>query len=355
MGLITAAISSAVGTMSDQWKDFFACDALSSDVLVAKGHKKGYPGSDNIITDGSKIAVADGQCMMITDQGKIVDVCSETGEYIYDMSSEPSLFTGNLSDSVLKVFETMLERFSYGGSPAHDQRIYYFNIKEIPGNKYGTPNPIPFRVVDENVGLDVDISIRCFGEYSYKITNPILFYSNVCGNVASVYTKNELDSQLKTELLTALQPAFAKISDMGIRYSSVPAHSSELADVLNEQLSKKWKDLRGIEIVSFGVSSITADEEDEKMIRDFQKNAAYMNPAMAAANLAGAQADAMKAAASNPNGAVNGFVGMNMAANAGGVNVNDLYAQAQGEKWFCPNCGKECFGNFCSSCGTKKP
>lgn len=367
MGLISAAFSTASGVFADQWKDYFYCEALPADVLAAKGSKRssgfGNRGNDNIITDGSKIAVADGQCMMIVEQGKVVDVCAESGEYIYDMSSEPSLFTGALSDSVIRLFEVLGKRFAYGGQAGNDQRIYYFNLKEIVGNKYGTPNAVPFRVVDANVGLDIDIGIRCFGEYSYRIVNPILFYTNVCGNVASLYTRAQLDSQLKTELLTALMPAFARISEMGIRYSALPAHTVELTQVLNDELSAKWRDLRGIEIVSIGMSSAAASEEDEKMIKDLQRAAAFRDPTMAAAQLAGAQAAAMQDAAKNPGGAAAAFMGVNMAAGMGNsVNLGGLYAMGQSAsaapaagKWICPSCGTGNSGKFCTECGARKP
>ena len=364
MSLIQAAIGSAIGTITEQYKEYFYCEAMSSNVLACKGIKRksgasANHGSDNVISDGSAIAIADGQCMMIVDQGQVIDVCAEPGEYVYDMSSEPSIFQGNLSDGVVKLFEEMAKRFTFGGQIPTDQRVYYFNTKEITGNKYGTPNAIPFRIVDSNVGMDFDVNVRCFGEYSYKITNPILFYQNVCGNFSSVFTKDEIESQLKTELLTAMQPAFAKLSDEGIRYSALPAHTFELSESLNEVLSKKWKELRGIEIVSFGISSVTIPEEDEQKIKDMQLTAAYKDPTFAAANLAAAQAQAMKDAANNSNGAVNGFVGMNMAQQAGGVNATDLYAMGaeanKGDKWFCPNCGAECFSNFCPKCGCKKP
>ena len=362
MSLIQAAVGSAVGTLMEQYKEYFYCEAMSSDVLACKGVKRksakgSNHGSDNIISDGSAIAIADGQCMMIVDQGQVIDVCAEPGEYIYDMSSEPSIFQGGLSDAVVKLFEEIAKRFTYGGENPTDQRVYYFNTKEITGNKYGTPNSVPFRIVDSNVGLDIDVGVRCFGEYSYKITNPILFYQNVCGNFSSVYKKDEIESQLKTELLTSLQPAFATLGETGVRYSALPSHTMEIADSLNEILSKKWKELRGIEIVSFGISSVTISDEDAQKIQALQLSAAYKDPTMAAANLAAAQAQAMKDAANNANGAINGFMGMNMASQAGGFNAAELYSigQNKGEKWFCPNCGAECYGNFCSKCGTKKP
>ena len=265
MGLISATLSSVSGVAKDQWKEYFYCDALPDDVLAVKGAKRssfmGNKGNDNVISNGSVIAVADGQCMIIVDQGKVVDLCAEPGEYIYDMSSEPSLFYGDLSSSIKEVFQNIGKRITFGGEIPKDQRVYYFNIRELPGNKYGTPSPVPFRVVDKNIGLDVDISLRCFGEYSIRLTNPILFYTNVCGNVSSPYTTDRILGQMKTELLTALQPAFARLSEQGIRYSAIPGHTMELADALNEELSAKWRDLRGIEIVSFGVSSVKASEE----------------------------------------------------------------------------------------------
>jgi membrane protease subunit (stomatin/prohibitin family) len=360
------------GFFGDQWKEYFYCDSLPVNVLIRKGEKRtsksssNKKGSDNIISNGSIIAINDGQCMLIVEQGKVVDICAEPGEYRYDTSTEPSLLTGNLADSVKDAFSAIGKRFTFGGDTANDQRVYYVNTKELTGNKYGTPNAVPFRVIDNNIGLDMDISIRCFGEYSYRIANPILFYTNVCGNVSSDYTRENLDGQLKTELMTALQPAFARISDMGIRYSALPGHTEELAGALNDVLSEKWSDLRGIEIVSLGVSSVKASEEDEKTIKELQRNAAFRNPQMAAAQLVGAQASAMQAAANNQNaGAAMAFAGMNLASQSGGFSAQSLYqmgAQQQEAQaavpapgvWKC-SCGTENTGKFCSECGSPKP
>ena len=373
MGLIKAAMGAAGGVLADQWKEFCYCDAIPENVLAVKGRKKtgkrssNTKGDDNVISNGSVIAVADGQCMLIVDQGKIVDMCAVAGEYTYDMSSEPSIFTGELGEGIKNVFNNMANRFTFGGEAPKDQRIYYFNTKELIGNKYGTPSPVPFRVVDQRAGIDIDVGIRCFGEYSYHISNPMLFYTNVCGNVSEEYTRDRLDSQLKTELLTALQPAFAKIGENGIRYSQLPGHTLELADALNEVLSKKWRDLRGIEIVSFGVSSVTADEEDEKMLKELQRNAAFMDPTRAAAHLVGSQGDAMKMAANNQGGAAMAFMGMNMAGQAGGMNAGNLFAMGQQQAaqqpaapaapagWTCA-CGHAGnTGKFCAECGQPKP
>ena len=366
MGLISAGLNAIGGTLASQWKEYFYVDALPADVLAARAMKKvkgRFGGSrtedDNVISEGSVVAVADGQCMMIVDQGKIVDFCAEPGEYIFDLNAEPSLFCGALDgDKAMQLLKATFERLSFGGQAGKDQRVYFFNTKEIPGNKYGTPSPVPFRVVDQNIGLDIDVSIRCFGEYSYRITNPMLFYANVCGNVDGEYTRDRIDSQLKSELLTALQPAFAKISEMGVRYSALPGHTMEIAQALNDVLSEKWANLRGVEIVSFGINSVKASEEDEAMIKELQRNAVFRNANMAAAHLVGAQAQAMQDAAKNSGGAFTGFMGMNM-AQGGGVNAAQLFqmgAQQQpaAQGWKCA-CGATVTGRFCPECGAKKP
>lgn len=379
MGLIKAALGSAGGVLADQWKEYFYCESMQADVLVTKAHKKvsgrssNKHGSENIISNGSVIAVNDGQCMLIVEQGKVVDVCAEPGEYTYDTSSEPSIFCGGLGAGVKAAFQQVGKRFTFGGEPPKDQRVYFVNTKELVGNKYGTPNPVPFRVVDMNIGLDMDITIRCFGEYSYQIANPVLFYTNVCGNVEQDYTREEIDGQLKSELMTALQPAFAKISEMGIRYSALPGHTQELSDVLNKVLSDKWDNLRGIRIVSLGVSSVKASEEDEAMIKELQRNAVFRNPTMAAAQMVGAQASAMQSAASNEKtGSAMAFAAMNMAANVGGANAQNLFTMGQQQaaqaqpmqpsapapvpqaEWTC-SCGTVNTGKFCSECGSPRP
>lgn len=379
MGLIKAAFGAAGGVLADQWKEYFYCEAIPVDVLAVKGQKRtsgrssNTKGGDNIISNGSVIAVADGQCMLIVEQGKIVDICAEPGEYTYDMSTEPSIFSGDLGENIKAVFQTVGKRFTFGGEAPKDQRIYYFNTKELIGNKYGTPSPVPFRVVDQRAGIDIDINVRCFGEYSYKLVNPMLFYTNVCGNVSESYSRSELDSQLKSELLTALQPAFARISEMGIRYSALPGKTKELADALREELSRDWRDFRGIEIQRVGVSSVKAEEEDEKMLKELQRNAAFMDPTRAAAHMVGAQASAMQAAAANQGaGPAMAFMGMNMAQGAGGINAQNLYQMGQQQaaqqaaqapatpaapaagSWTC-SCGAVATGKFCPECGAKKP
>ena len=421
MGLLKAGMGAAGGVMADQWKEYIYCESMPADVLACKGCKRtgdrssNVHGEDNVISNGSVIAVNDGQGMLVVQDGKIIEVALEPGKFVFDTGSEPSVFSGNLGDAIKDTFARIGSRFTFGGDAGKDQRVYFINMKEIIGNKYGTAAPVPFRVVDNNIGLDVDISVRCNGEYSYRITNPLLFYTNVCGNVTEDYTRDKIASQLKSELLTALQPAFARISEMGIRYSAIPGHTTEVARALNDVLSADWRDLRGVEIVSFGVNSIAASQEDEQMIKDLQKAAVMRDPTMAAANLASAQSDAMRAAASNPNGAMAGFMGMGMAGGMGGMNATQLFAAGQAQqaaaqpqpmpvqqapvqqaapapapapapaaggwtcscgatntgkfcsecgspapapaptKWYCPNCGSENNGKFCSNCGTPRP
>lgn len=370
MGLIKAGAGALGGTLADQWKEFFYCDAMEKDVMVTKGRKRtssrssNKRGNDNIISNGSGIAVADGQCMLIVEQGKVVEVCAEPGEFQYDSSSEPSIFTGGLGKGIIETFQTVGRRFAYGGDTGKDQRVYYLNTKELVDNKFGTPNPIPFRVVDAKIGLDVDVSIRCSGTYSYRITDPLLFYTNVCGNVEQDYTREELDGQLKAEFISALQPAFGRLSDMQMRPNQIVSHTAELEQAMNAALSAKWGKLRGLQVVSIALGSVTLPEEDAEMIKQLQRTAVLQNPNMAGATLAGAQADAMKAAASNPAGAVNGFVGMGMAMQAGGANAQSLFAmgqqagpqsQPQGAgAWKCA-CGATATGKYCPECGAAKP
>lgn len=331
MGLIRAAISAVGGTMADQWKEFFICESLDADVLAVKGQKRigsrsaNKKGSDNLITSGSGIAVADGQCVLIVEQGKIVEVCAEPGEYTYDASTEPTIFSGNLGSSLDQVFDVIGKRFTYGGDTGKDQRIYYINTKELIDNKFGTPNPVPFRVVDRNIGLDVDVAVRCSGVYSYRISNPLLFYANVCGNIEQEYRREELDHQLKTEFISALQPAFAKISDLEIRPNALPGHVTELCDAMNEALTGKWANTRGITVVSVAIGTIDLPKEDAEMIKQAQKTAILRDPMMAAATLTEAQAGAMKTAAGNSAGAMTGFMGMGMVAQNGGMNAQNLY------------------------------
>ena len=399
MGLIQAIAGAAGGVLADSWRDFFYCDALDENTLAVKGQKRtsdrgrssNVRGESNIISDGSIIAVNEGQCMIIVESGEIVDVCAEPGQFVYDRSTEPSIFYGPLGEGIKATFERIGQRFTFGGDTGKDQRIYFFNTKEIYGNKYGTTSPIPFRIVDANIGLDFEPGVRMNGEYSYKLADPLLFYKNVCGNVEEPYKRDRLESQMKSELLLALQPSLARISAMGVRYSAVPAHVKELASILNEELSADWAEKRGITIVSFGVNSITMSEEDEERLKNLQTAAPLQNANMAGAYTAAAAGDAMRDAANNQNGSIGAFMGMGMAGGMGGQAAAGMFQQgaaqqpgfqpqsaypvaegggygaqplaqqeaaaaaAPAEGWTCPQCGSVNGGNFCGQCGTAKP
>ena len=378
MGLIKAGLGALGGTLADQWKEFFYCEALSNDVLMVKGQKQitgrssNTKGNDNIISNGSGIAVADGQAMMIVEQGKVVEFCAEPGEFTYDSSSEPSIFAGNLGQSILDTFKTIGKRFAYGGDTGKDQRVYYFNTKEIMGNKYGTATPIPFRVVvNEQMGLKLSVDIRCNGEYTYKMVNPMLFYTNFAGNVSDEYRREELEDILRSELLSALQPALAMVSAQQIEYYELPAHTPEIRNALAEVLRPDWPETRGLELFKITINSLSIPDDQRKKITEWEENAMTTNPVMAGSRLVGAQADAMRTAAANENGAMQGFMGMGMAMNAGGMNAQNLFAMGQQQQqaqpqqyaqpsapaqngWKCA-CGAVATGKFCPECGAKKP
>ena len=371
MGLIKAGMGALGGTLADQWKEFFYCDSLDKDVLMVKGQKRtsrrsSNHGDDNIITNGSGIAVADGQCMLIVEQGKVVEVCAEPGEYTFDSSTEPSVFTGNFGDSLAATFQTVAKRFTYGGDTGKDQRVYYINTKELGEILYGTATPIPFRVVvSEERGYKLSVNIRCNGSFTYRTLFPLLFYTNLCSNVSNQYDASELAPRLKSELMNALQPALATLSANKVQYYEIPAHTLEISDALNEQLSNVWRKKRGIEVFSFNINSLSIPEEQQKKITEWEENAMTTDPTTAAARLVGGQIDAMKTAAGNTAGAMTGFMGMGMAAGANGMNAQNLFAMGQqpaapqqqpsaAGSWQC-SCGATVTGKFCPECGKPRP
>ena len=375
MGLIKAGLGALGGTLADQWKEFFYCEALDNDVLMVKGQKQitgrssNTKGNDNIISNGSGIAVADGQAMMIVEQGKVVEFCAEPGEFTYDSSTEPSIFAGNLGKSIIDTFKTIGKRFAYGGDTGKDQRVYYFNTKEIMGNKYGTATPIPFRVVvNEAMGFKLSVDIRCNGEYTYKMVNPMLFYTSLAGNVSDEYRRENLEDILRSELLSALQPALAMVSAQQIEYYELPAHTPEIRNALAEVLKPDWTETRGLELFKITINSLSIPDDQRKKITEWEENAMTTNPMVAGSRIVGAQADAMRTAAANENGAMQGFMGMGMAMNQGGMNPQQLFAMGQqqapaaaptpsaapADGWKC-SCGAMATGKFCSACGEKKP
>ena len=377
MGLIKAFAGALSNTLANQWLEYFYCDSLSNNVLMVKGqHKTGKKssntkGEENIITNGSKIVVNEGQCMVIVNDGKIVELCSEPGGYTFDTSASPSIFAGNFGQGIKDSFAEFANQFKYGGQAGRDQRVYYFNIKEIMDNKFGTQNPVPFRVTYPELGRSFTAGVRCNGAYAFKIADPMKFFSAVAGNATGNYTFGDpLAAQMKSELLDALQPAFARVSDMGIRYDQIALHNKEVKFALQEELKEDWLNKRGLELQNITINSVTMSPEDMKRIQEFEDRAWNANPNNAAATLVEAQADAMRKAAENQGGAMMGFMGMNMAQQAGGMNAQNLFAMGQqqaqqaapapapaapaADSWTCA-CGTTNTGKFCLECGKPKP
>jgi membrane protease subunit (stomatin/prohibitin family) len=371
MGLIKAALGAIGTTLADQWKEYIYCDAMDENTLVKKGEVRVTGGSntkrsDNIITNGSKVAVNEGQFMVIVENGKIVDFTSEAGAYTYNTGTEPSLFDSGFS-GLKESFKKVGKRFAYGGQPENDQRVYFINTKEIMNNKIGIGD-VPFRDSEFNF----TVKIRGYGTYSYRITDPVMFYTNVCANVKDSFSRTQIDEQLKSEVQESMQPALGRIAAKGIAYDQLPSFTKEIGDEINKELTAEWNELRGISVVSVAFASITVDENSAKKIEQFQESRVYTNTQMMGARLGTAQANAMEAAAANTSGAMQGFMGMGMAMNQGGMNAAQLFQMNQGQSqgqpqpqqqapaqhrldtWNC-ECGTENTGKFCTECGKPKP
>lgn len=374
MGLIKAGIGSLGGTLADQWKEFFYCDSLDGDVLVTKGQKRisgrssNTKASDNIISNGSRIAVADGQCMMIVEQGKVVEVCAEPGEFTYDTSTEPSIFAGSLGKGILETFKTVGKRFGFGGDTAKDQRVYYFNTKEILDNRFGSTTPILFEVVNKRIGITRTVRVRCNGVYSYVISDPLLFYTKLCGNIEEDFTRDKIDAQLKVEFIDALQPALGVLAENELRPAQLPAKVSELKNAMNDALKTEWQENRGISVCKIALNPISLTDEDMKKINELEDAATVgSNPYIMAGRMTEATAAAMNAAAENTSGAMNGFVGMGLVGGMNGQNgfaaAKELYDRGSKQQpanptdkstWQC-SCGAQMTGKFCTECGKPRP
>lgn len=360
MGLVKAFTGSAFSYIADMWEDYIYCDSLSNDTLLQKGHAKksggaGTSADDNVITQFSKIAVNAGQTLIIVEDGRIVDFTAEQGGYEYNFDTEPSAFCGNFGEGLKTSFEQMRERFAFGGRAGKDQRAYFVNTKEILNNKFGFGN-VPYRDSEFNL----TISLQGFGSYAFHIVNPVVFYSNISGNVQEKYTKNILELQIRSELQDAILPALGEMAKSGLKYDELPSNTKALTNLLKEKTKELWRDTRGIEIVSLTFSTIIPDEESIDKIRDLQESRVYSgNKAMLGARVGAAQANAMESAAENKSGAVNGFMGMGMAQNSGGVNVAELMRETQpiendeNNIWEC-ECGMKNTMLFCPKCGKQK-
>ena len=371
MGLIKAGFGAIGGVLADQWKEFFYCEAMDMDTLVVKGSKRisgrssNTKASDNIISNGSGIAVADGQCMIIVEQGKVVEVCAEPGEYTYDTSTEPSVFSGSFGKSLKESFKTIGKRFGYGGDTGKDQRVYYVNTKEIMGNKFGTPSPIIFEVINKRIGMSRTVNVRCNGVYSFVISDPLLFYTKVCGNIDYSFTRDQISDQMKAEFVSALQPAFGALAELELRPAQITAKANELKTAMNQALRSEWVESRGITVEKIALNPITLNDDDMQKIQQMEDAATLgANPFMMAGRMTDATASAMENAAENSAGAMTGFMGMGMAGGAmgGGFNAaQELYNSGVRRmrdreigSWLC-SCGTTNHGNFCQNCGGKNP
>ncbi len=371
MGLIRAAFSATGSVFADQWKEYFGVDEMTSDQLVVKGHKQtkgNNKGGDEIISNGSAIAVGEGQVALIVEDGKIVEFCAEPGRFIWNESSEPSMFCGDFFKGLADSFKKIGERFTFGGDRAKSQRVYYVNTKEIMDNKFGTTTPMVY----DDPYYKTALYIRYFGQYSFRIVDPIVFFSSVAGSVKESYSRETLMNMCRDEFMTALDTALAKLSSDGIKFSQIPSKQREIAAYMSETLDNEWKARRGMDIVSVAIAKVTPDEKSRDRIEKFDTNVMHSNPNAMAGGLAYAQMQAMQKAAENSNGAMNGFMGLGMmngvmgnAAGSQGTLLNmaeklnenkkeETAAAGASGSWKCA-CGSVNTGKFCPNCGGKKP
>ena len=372
MGLIKALTSSTSSTLGDQFKEFITCPNVDKNVLIVRGsvqHGKGNKNpSDGVITNGSKIVIPQGWAMMLVDNGKVVEFSSEPGDYVYDSSSEPSIFYGGLGKGIIDSIKTLGSRITYGGQTAKDQRVYYVNILTVMGNKFGSAQPK--KITDEKYGI---IEITFFGEYAYRVEDPVALVGNVLGaNAKDVVTFDEvMGSQLKMEFVEQISKAISEVMrDKKVSFGDMQSYGSEISDKMNEILSSSWKAKYGLIVTDVAMGDINVTDDSMERINRIDDATIFSDAKLQSGLMATASAEALKDAANNDNGAMLGFAGMNMAGTAGAglmgvVNQNN---QAQNNSTtsgvteggngqvpnFCPNCGTKTNGaNFCSNCGAK--
>lgn len=388
MGLIKAALAAGSSTLADQWLEYIYCERMEDDVLMRRGvPKKGgsnTKGTDDIITNGSKIIVGEDQFLIVVSDGKIVDFTAEPGNYTFDQGTEPSMFYGGFGKGLVESFKKFGERFTTGGVAPHNQRAYFVNTRLIKGNKFGTSTPIPFR--DSEFGMTIDI--RCYGEYVMKVTDPLAFYHSYGGNIEGDYVIDEsFRDTFLADFLQALQPALAKVAMQRIAYDMLPGAVNEISAAVKECLQDTWGS-QGINVERVSIASATPTEESANSIKAAQGDRLYaMNPAMQGARANAAASEAMKTAAGNEAGAMTGFMGMGMLNQGGAMFGANMSAQSQSgqvmesmnvvgggvsspqpeaaektvveetkeEGVKCPNCGATITGKFCMECGTKRP
>ena len=380
MGLIKAAVEAAGSTLHDQWKDFIRCEDLGNDILM-----KRVSTPNGIVSKDSAVQVAPGQIAVIFDSGKILDATAEEGIYTFDSSTSPSFFAGQFGP----VFKEMWNRFTYGGGVSKEQAVFFINAKEIIDNKFGTPAPIPFQDWSHpipnqmtNSVTPLRVDVKCFGKYTFKISDPSTFMSKIAGT-AEEYKKDTIIEQMRSEVIASFQNVLNELGTSAhkVPVLELPSQTDEIKKVMDEKVFDQPIRDRGMSIVGFAVESVTLSDESQKKIDNYELSS---NTFMQKGTLTGAYAQAVQDAAKNEAGAVNGMMGVGMVniasggAMGGAINnqtpgttmnvdpyntgvVAGATAQAApqadqaaaGEKKFCPQCGAENNGNFCTKCGTK--
>ena len=366
MGLIKATVGAVGSTLHDQWKEALRCDEMGNDILMKKVTTK-----NGVISNGSAIIVGPGQCAIIFDNGRVIDATAEEGYYKFDTSSTPSLFEGEFKG----MFKEMWQRFTFNGASAKQQAVFFFNIKEIINNKFGTPAPvmyddwshaIPNQMTGETIPLSV--FIKCFGTYTFKITNPATFMNEIAG-ISDEYRKDELLEQMRSEVMDSFEKVLNQLGCVNkIPVRSLPSQKDKVKEIMAEGNYDEAIQKRGISIIGFNIESVSLDEESQEKINNYELSS---NAYIQQGTMVGAYAQSMKDAANNPNGATNGFVGVGMANMASGgvmggaatspwqnatpAQNNSTNNTTTTETWECPNCKKQVNGNFCPDCGAKKP
>ncbi|MGL9809526.1 SPFH domain-containing protein [Enterococcus sp. DIV0970a] len=368
MGIIKAATSAIGGGLADQWLEVIEPDNMSDSTVMTKGVKvrrndkrgSNRKGTEDVITDGSVIHVYPNMMMLLVDGGRIIDYTAEEGYYTVKNELAPSMLNGSLKDAISETFD----RFKFGGVTPQKQQVFYINLQEIKGIRFGTSSPLNYF---DNF-YNAELFLRAHGNYSLRVTDPILFYTNAIPKNKSQVDINDINEQYLAEFLTALQTAINKMSADGERISYVPSKSMELSKYMGTVLDDSWRELRGMEIVSVAVASISYTDDSVKLINMRNQGAMLGDPSIREGYVQGSVARGMESAGSNAAGATTGFVGMGMGMNAGGGYLNQASqnnqqqmqqqqapAQSNADHWDCPQCGTSNTGKFCSNCGTPKP
>lgn len=380
MGLIKALVSATSSTLGDQFKEFVTCPTMDKDVIIQRGmvnHGKGNTNpTSGVISNGSAIAVPQGMAMMIIDNGEIVEFTAESGTYTFDTSSEPSIFTGSLGDGIINTFKTIGKRFTYGGQAAKDQRVYYVNLLNITGNKFGSPQPK--KITDEKYGM---LEVTFFGEYAFKVIDPIVLVNSVIGANPKDTVKYEeiVGSQLQNKFVEKLTQAISIVMRKHkVSFGDIGLYNSDISDEMNTCLDESWRQNYGLEVTDVALADVNLTEDSMAKVNKIDEATIFSNKNLQSGLMASASADALRNAASNENGAMMGFMGMNMAAGAAGSMMNaanqgsdvagynpgnaqpemgTLFSNKESEKSgnskFCSNCGNPVNGKFCSNCGTQ--